>query len=180
MKKCAYLLILISVFTLGLAGYKLILCAFHPIKYKTEIEQYSKKLDLSPSLVASVINVESSYRHTAKSTRDAIGLMQIKLSTAKYLCEVYKTNENLTEADLYNANTNIKYGCLYLRYLIDKFQDTNTALAGYNAGETRVRAWLKDEAYSSDGETLKQIPYQETHNYVKKVNNNLKFYNNVF
>lgn len=180
MKKCAYLLILLCAFTLCFAGYKLVLCVFHPVNYREEIEFYSKEYHLSPTLVASVINVESSYKTRAKSQKNALGLMQIKLDTANYLNDYYKQGEAVTEEFLFDEKNNIKYGCLYLKYLIDKFEDENTALSAYNAGETRVRAWLKDEELSFDGKTLSNIPYDETRNYVKKVQNNKRFYSKVF
>lgn len=148
----------------------------YPLKYVDEICNFSSQNNLPPALVASVINAESSFDKNAKSSKGAIGLMQIKLSTANYLCDYYKLKENLTENDLFEVNTNLKYGCLYLKYLINKFGDINTALASYNAGETVVRFWLKNQAYSLDGKTLDFAPYQETENYVKKVNKNLKFY----
>ncbi len=152
----------------------------HPIKYKNEITDVCTKLNLNPALVASVINVESKYKPYAKSQRNALGLMQIKLETANYLVDYYKLNLNLEESDLYNPNTNIKLGSLYLNYLMLKFNDVNTALASYNAGETRVRTWLKNPEYSDDGISLKIIPFKETKNYIKKVNNNYKFYKKYY
>ena len=41
-------------------------------------------------------------------------------------------------------------------------------LAAYNAGPNRVSQWLKDPQYSQNGQ-LTEIPYEETKNYVKKV-----------
>ena len=55
-----------------------------------------------------------------------------------------------------------------------------TALAAYNAGTTNVDRWLSDSAYSSDGKTLDDIPYDETRNYVKKVTDVRKKYENIY
>ena len=57
-----------------------------------------------------------------------------------------------------------------------KFDDKFTALAAYNAGETRVRSWLNSTEFSSDKKTLKTIPFEETRNYVEKIKENIKFY----
>lgn len=196
MKFGAYLILIFSAFAFVLSGYKLLLVYTHPLKYKEEIVNYSNMYNLPYELVASVINVESSFDENAKSSKGAIGLMQIKYSTAKYIVEYYSSNDDLTtnnfenanennlnltsENDLFNPKINIKIGCMYLRYLLDKFSVLDTALASYNAGETRVRVWLSDSNYSLDNKTLYNIPYSETKNYVRKVNNNINYYKKLF
>ena len=70
---------------------------------------------------------------------------------------------------LFESDTNIKIGCKYLSYLFDKFEDETVALASYNAGEGVVMRWLEDSRYSADKKTLKKIPYEETREYVAKV-----------
>ncbi len=180
MKFGAYIILTLSIFALALSGYKLFLAVTHPIKYTHEIETYSNEYGLPAELVASVINVESSYNEEARSNKNAIGLMQVKLSTAKYLIAYYKLDESIEEEDLFNASTNIRFGCMYIKYLTTRFSNTQTALAAYNAGETRVRVWLSDSHYSDDNNTLKNIPYAETKNYIEKINKNLKFYKKFY
>ena len=179
MKQVVYIIIIATIFTVSLSVYKTFIAITHPIKYNEEINLYAKEYDLNPSLVASVINVESSYKPKAKSNKNAIGLMQMQLKTANYLNDLYNLNE-INEKDLFDEKTNIKYGCLYLKYLQNKFQDDFTSLAAYNAGETRVRVWLNDENYSKDKKTLINIPYKETKNYLIKIKSNLKFYNKYY
>ena len=152
----------------------------YPIKYTDEIKQYSTRFQLSPSLVASVVNTESSFNKNAESNKGAIGLMQIKLSTAKFMIQYYKLNIEISKEQLFDVSKNLYFGCMYLKYLTLKFKNIDTALASYNAGETVVRNWLKNENYSNDNQTLKLIPYNETNNYVLKVNKNLKFYKKIF
>lgn len=178
-KYFAGVIIALSVFTFCLAGYKMYISLSHPIKYSTEIITISNECNISPTLIASMINVESSYRVDARSNKGACGLMQIKVNTANYVAELYSLNE-VREEDLFNAETNIKYGTLYLKYLINKFDDIYTALASYNAGETIVRNWLNDGIHSIDGKMLSYIPYGETRNYVEKIKNNIKFYEKIY
>ena len=179
MKFFAFLLIVFSCIACALSVYNLFNVVTHPLKFKEEITTYAQEYDMSPELIASVINVESAFRENAKSNKNAVGLMQIKLSTANYLNELNNQN-NITEEQLFTPKTNIKYGSQYLKYLLEKFQNLNTALASYNAGETRVRDWLSCKMYSVDGKTLTFIPYEETRNYVEKINKNLKFYSRIF
>ena len=173
------LFIALSLLAITLLGLTTYLCLAHPIKYKNEIIFTCEKYNLKPAVVASLINVESGYSYKAKSNKNAIGLMQIKLTTANYLNDL-ENKEHITENELFVPFTNIEYGCKYLRYLIDKFDDIYTSLAAYNAGETNVRNWLKSAEFSSNGKTLNNIPYTETKNYIKKIKNNLKFYNNIY
>lgn len=179
MRKYGIFLLLSFAFTLSLAGYKLFIVVTHPIKFKNEIAVIAEKYDLSPSLVAGVIKVESFYNQYAKSNKNACGLMQVKLSTAKYVANLYNISLP-NEYNIYNIENNIEYGCAYLNYLSGKFDDIDTILSAYNAGETTVLSWLKNKEYSQNGQVLDKIPYNETKNYVKKVKLNMKFYEKIY
>ena len=151
----------------------------HPTLYKDEIIAVSSEYNIPPAIIASIINAESSYRANARSNKGACGLMQIKVSTANYIAEQQHLN-TVSESDLYDATTNIKYGTLYLKYLINKFTVLDTALAAYNAGETIVRSWLNNGINSIDGKNLSYIPYAETREYMVKIQNNMKFYAKIY
>ncbi len=179
MKIMVWVLIFFSCVAFSLAFLNLYQVFSHPMKFENEIKSYAEEFDLPPALIASVINAESSFNENARSKKNALGLMQIKLSTANYLCEL-KGENNITEEQLLKPQTNIKFGCEYLNYLSKKFSDTDTILAAYNAGETIVRTWLNSGIYSMDNKKLNYIPYEETRNYVEKINKNLKFYEKVY
>ena len=178
MKKQVIILILIFCLTEVLALALVFRSLFFPLKYTDLIIKYSQENSLSSELVASVINAESSFKADAKSSAGAIGLMQILPSTASYISSLENLNYNNAD-DLFNPEKNINIGCKYLKYLIDKFENINTALASYNAGETTVINWLKNPEYSSDNITLNKIPYKETEQYVKKINKNIKIYKKI-
>ena len=178
-KYLACILIFLVVSTLTLAGYKIFQVYTHPIKYREEIELIGYKTNTPPELIASIINVESSYRANARSNKDACGLMQIKVTTANYVADLNHL-DYVTEDELFNIETNMKYGTLYLQYLINKFDVLDTALAAYNAGETIVRNWLNDGIHSTDGKTLNYIPFKETRDYVEKIKDNIKFYMKIY
>ncbi|MBO4412688.1 MAG: lytic transglycosylase domain-containing protein [Clostridia bacterium] len=156
----------------------------YPLKYEDLIVENAKSQNLNAPLVASVINVESSFREDVVSSKGAVGLMQVMPETAKWLLNTKMNIEYDENADieglLKKPNFNIKIGCFYLNYLKNKFADLNTALFAYNAGEGNVAQWLKDKKYSCDGKKLSTSPFPEANNYVKKVNNNLKVYENKF
>ena len=137
---------------------------------------YSKEFYLDSALVFSVIKVESGFNLKAKSPKGAVGLMQILPSTAEYIAK----SLGVKNYDLYNVDTNIRFGCYYLRYLINKFTGLTESLCAYNAGEGNVRSWLKDDRYSSDGKTLQKIPFSETNNYVNKIYKSLDKYKKMY
>ena len=144
----------------------------YPIKNYKEVMDSCKEFNISPYLVFGVIKTESSFNEEAKSPKGAKGLMQIIDSTAEFIAKKL----NSKEYDIYDAKTNIRFGCFYLRYLLDKFDSEELALCSYNAGEGRIREWLSDKRYSLDGKTLNKIPYKETRNYMQRIyKNKLKY-----
>lgn len=59
--------------------------------------------------------------------------------------------------------------CALLRVLLNEYDNLATAVCAYNAAWETVTSWLSDPAYSEDGVTLKEIPFEETRLYVQKV-----------
>ena len=124
---------------------------------------------------AILLGVRASYpRPYSDVVHGAVGIMQIKPSTAEFICR----KDNITwEADrLSDGAYNTALGCHYLSYLLTRFSDERTAVCAYNAGEGTVRRWLSDAQYSEDGVTLSEIPYAETRAYAKKVAKFRKIY----
>ncbi len=149
---------------------------FYPLKYQDEISHYSELYDLNKTLVFSVVNVESGFDKNAESKKGAVGLMQLTEKTANYVGLLLNKNEY----DLKNAKDNLEMGCFYLKYLLNKFENVNTALSAYNAGEGKVLLWLKDDTLSKDGIALNKIPYKETEEYVKKINKTFTKYRKLY
>ncbi len=145
------------------------------LKYKDIVFAESQQYDIEPSLILSIIKAESKFNPKAKSSANAIGLMQIKLETANYILFLDGESQ-ITETDLYIPQTNIKLGTKYFLYLLNKFENVDVSICAYNAGETVVRSWLQNNDYSNDGKTLSKIPYPETENYLQKVKFNQKIY----
>ena len=141
----------------------------YPFSCKNEIVRVSKEKSIEPSLVAALIFSESRFNKKAKSSKGAIGLMQIMPLTAK---SFYNGEEEFNEEMLFDTKVNIEIGCNFLKYLFDKYNDEITVLACYNAGEKIVNVWKGDDKYLKKS----QIKYKETLNYVKKVQKVKKIY----
>ena len=144
----------------------------YPMAYEAQIRADASANGLDPALPAAVILAESSYMPEAVSEANAQGLMQLLPSTAEWVAG--KFDETYREGSLFEPDTNIKYGCWYLGYLIRRFDGYLTcAVAAYHAGQGTVDGWLANPEYSEDGATLSQIPSQATETYVKRV---LRYY----
>ena len=144
----------------------LLLFVFFPKKYKSEVMHNAKEYNLSPVLVASVINIESGYDESAISKAGAVGLMQLLPETA-YDC-ADRLGMSVTYEELFDKSTNLMLGCYYLRYLLDLF-DGNlvNSLCAYNWGLGNVRSWIELGNVDENG-TITNIPVEETRDYLKK------------
>ena len=117
-------------------------------RYQDEIKEIAGRYGLSPSLVESVIRVESAFNPSAVSRAGAQGLMQLMPRTAS----------SLGVRNAFDPRQNIEGGVRHLRYLVDRYPgNLPLALAAYNAGAGAV-------------DTYRGIPpYPETQDYVRKI-----------
>lgn len=109
------------------------------------IIEASKQFQISPLLIAAIIDTETNFRNLIGSYGE-IGYMQLRPTTAKFMIEKYSENfENLgyTEKDedwiekrlLTDPKYNILVGTAYLSYLMEKHDgDLFTAIGWYNGG----------------------------------------------
>jgi len=134
---------------------------------------------LDPALVAAVIHVESKNDPNALSEKGAMGLMQIMPKTGSWIAGKLDDLPDFQEADLYDPGINIRCGCWYLDYLLNRFSDLRLALVAYNAGPGTLKNWLEDESLS-DGKELFEIPYKETAAYVERVFESMEKYRYLY
>ncbi|MCM1403907.1 MAG: lytic transglycosylase domain-containing protein [Prevotella sp.] len=154
------------VLAIGLVGVWLLLFnVCFPLKYRQEILAATETYQVDPVLIASVINAESSFDKNKVSSKQAVGLMQLLPATAAAIT----TEKNI---DLFDPATNISLGVKYLAYLINRFDDVDTALFAYNAGEGNVARWLAEQGKTK----LTSCPFKATNAYVHKIKNSLKYY----
>ncbi len=124
--------------------------------------------NMDPLWIISIMWVEGHFNPLAKSSVGAIGLMQVKPSTGKYIAKIHEDEElnkvNMTELrpgfyryqkkedfypplkkdqKIWNSKTNLELGILYLRFLFKNFnQDPSLATMAYNMGPHGVRKEL--------------------------------------
>ena len=132
---------------------------WHPLKYEQIVRGHARNYRLDAALLAAVIEQESKFDATAKSSSGAIGLMQLQPDTAKGIA-LRTGGARFRVADLYDPEINVRYGSWYLRHLLSKYGNERTALAAYNAGQRNVDEWL---------EQGRGITFAETRAYVDNV-----------
>ena len=153
----------------------------YPRTYSPIVEKYSAAYGVPEYIVYAVIKAESGFNKNAVSPSEppALGLMQLTEETYEWVSS-YLLKETASAFSIYDPDVNIKNGTRYLAYLYGRFENWDTAFAAYNAGPGNVKSWLEDPEYSDDGKTLKYIPFKETRNYVKKVNDFKATYQRIY
>lgn len=152
----------------------------YPLREKARIVANAQEYHLEPWHVAAVILCESSFNEKACSSVGARGLMQLMPETGEWIA-LKRGDKDFSADDLYTAETNMRYGCWYLQYLMDRYGgDRTLTTAAYHAGPNRVDNWLADPAISPDGATLSRIPYSSTATYVKRVLSACEVYKELY
>lgn len=161
-------------------------------KYASIVRKYSKKYNVTESLIYGIIKTESSFNPFAVSHAPAYGLMQIVPSTAgrDVFERIKKTSGQPTPQNLYNPEYNIDIGTAYVKILQEQYlvkvKDQNarryTVISAYNGGAGNV---LKTFSTNRDtaivkinqlppNEVYEQLtnkhPKQESRRYLYKVN----------
>ncbi len=166
---CVLFVCAVALLARGVVIYRL-----YPLEYKDEIAQYSSEYEMDPYMVCAMIKAESSFRTGAVSGDGAVGLMQVLPSTGEWVAGKLGI-ENFSEDMLTDPAVNIRIGCWYLHYLDGLFGgNTDHMIAAYNAGQNNVLKWIAED------ENLENIPFQETENYLNKVNAYYEIYKGLY
>jgi soluble lytic murein transglycosylase len=142
----------------------------YPLRYETIVRAHARNYDLSPTLLAAVIYAESKFDADARSDAGAVGLMQLLPETARGIA-VRTGGNGFVDSDLLVPEINVRYGSWYLRHLLDRYDDVQTALAAYHAGQGNVDEWLRDGG---------GIRFPETRHYVDTVLDAQRVYADVY
>ncbi len=141
------------------------------VTWQDTIEHYAAQYNLQPAFVTAIIRNESSFRTNAESSVGARGLMQMMPDTAEWIAGKLD-DDSYTFDSMWDAETNIRYGCWYLGYLSRLFNgDPELVSAAYHAGQSTVTQWLSDRTKSPDGVhlDLNQLSDGPTKQYIGRV-----------
>jgi soluble lytic murein transglycosylase len=143
---------------------------WYPLRYEQIVRGHARNYGLDPALLAAVIYQESKFKADARSSSGAIGLMQLIPDTAKGIA-LHTGGSRFRVEDLYDPEINVRYGAWYLRHLMQKYGEEQTALAAYNAGQDNVDRWRR----AGSG-----IQFSETRAYVDRVEDLKKIYRRAY
>ncbi|HKO42546.1 MAG TPA: transglycosylase SLT domain-containing protein [Pyrinomonadaceae bacterium] len=152
----------------------------YPAPYRPTILSASKKRGIDPRFILAIIRQESVFKPMAKSPAGARGLLQLTIDAAHKYAPGAGIN-SLNESQLYQPDTSILVGSEYLRELYSMFPNMHEAVAAsYNGGEDNVARWVKRAKHNDAGVFTSEVGFDETKNYVQKVLNNYRVYQQLY
>ena len=153
----------------------------YPIEYAEYVTYYADKYEIDPLMLYAFIRTESNFDPMADSDAGARGLMQITEVTFDWIKSKIAPTEDLTFEDLYDPETNIRFGSYFVSYCLLRYQDDlATAAAAYHSGWGTVDDLLAQEQYSADGKALDHYPYPQMRLYVKKITSSYQHYQEIY
>jgi len=107
---------------------------------------------IDPAMAFQLVKVESGFTQRARSPMNAIGLTQVRLPTARFY------QPDITEAELFERDVNLRIGFRFLKDLLERFDgNVDHALLAYNRGPTTVAAILAQGGDPRNGYAKKVI-----------------------
>lgn len=140
-----------------------------PLHHEATIRREALKNNLDPAWVAAEIRAESIFYPRARSSANAMGLMQVLPGTGAGVAS--RIGMPWGGADsLFDPDTNIVLGTAYLRQLMDKYGgQPYQVIAGYNAGPAPLGRWQSQRPGMDPDFWIETISYKETREYVARV-----------
>ncbi len=145
----------------------------YPKNYGELVEKYCVEYDVPVNLAFAVIKCESNFDPKAESDVGALGLMQLTPETFEWVQG--KMGVTVEDRDaLLDPETNIRAGIYLLKLNLADFESTEYALAAYHAGRSKTQEWI------DGGIKPKDIPYNDTNLYIKRVTSTIKIYDLLY
>ncbi|HSJ06417.1 MAG TPA: transglycosylase SLT domain-containing protein [Longimicrobiales bacterium] len=152
----------------------------YPFPYRDAVIREARANNLDPYLVAGLIRQESMFNTRARSPAGAIGLMQVMPRTGTTVARTVGI-QGFQPARLTDPAVNLRIGT---RYLAEQIRSHNgrlvDAIGAYNAGPHRIARWRQFPEYRIPELFIERIPFQETRDYVKIVQQNAVIYRELY
>ena len=119
------------------------------------------------------------FNPTARSSAGAIGLMQVMPATGRGLAR--RVGSTFAVTKLREPTYNIQLGTLFMADLLGRYDGRlSYVLAAYNAGPSRVARWRNMPEARDPDLFAERIPFAETRDYVKIVQQNARIYEALY
>ncbi|MEX0935577.1 MAG: transglycosylase SLT domain-containing protein, partial [Gemmatimonadota bacterium] len=151
----------------------------HPFPYRETIVREALARGLDPFFVAGTIRQESMFDSAIRSSAGAVGLMQLMPPTARELAR--SLGVRYSEDALSDPEVNARLGIAYLADLVGRFDGrAEDVLSAYNAGPSRIVRWRRQPNYGDGDVFVEHIPFAETRQYVKVVQQYTRVYSALY
>ena len=145
-----------------------ILRVAYPDRYWAEVQSKAVGMPYEPRLFHALVREESNFNAGIVSHAGAHGLSQVMPATARQVAK--SLGIPLKTSQLDDVAINLKLGATYLGKVHERQGGSPyLSLAGYNAGEQRVKQWLTAWGNVPTDEFVERIPFRETRGYVRRV-----------
>jgi soluble lytic murein transglycosylase-like protein/TolA-binding protein len=139
----------------------------YPLVFRQPIVTNTTKQGFDANFLQGLMREESALDPRAKSPVGARGLTQVMPATARQVAHSVGMKRFRVD-ELWEPETNIQIGSIYLGRMLKQFGHPGLAAAAYNAGPNNVKKWLLGPKVPFD-EFVERIPFSETRGYVKRV-----------
>lgn len=161
--------------------------ALYPRPYRGDLALAARHFELSQDLLWGVARQESAFDPGSVSSARARGLMQLELATARAGLRRLPASWQrlagpgpLSANDLLNPSLSLALGANELHALLSRFGTPAPALAGYNAGATRVVTWQQRFGEQDEPAFIESIPFSQTRLYIQAVLRNAAAYRRLY
>jgi len=152
----------------------------YPMPYRDAIAAEAARHGINPYLAAGLIRQESLFNARAVSPAGAMGLMQVMPATGERLARRLGIS-GFDAAMLHDPLINIRLGMQFLADMIAEYNGrVDAVLAAYNAGPHRVNRWMEFPEWEDPELFSERIPFAETREYVKIVQQNARLYDALY
>ena len=140
-----------------------------PTPFLHVYRRYAAEAGLPLHLLLAISRQESAFNQRAVSPAGARGLMQLMPATARLVADRLRLARPSASA-LFDPHVNVRLGAHHFAALMSRYRGNRVlAAAAYNAGESRVKRWLKDAEGMPTEVWIERIPFRETRDYAKGI-----------
>ncbi len=156
------------------------LAYLYPLPFKELIHKNAIENHIDPWHVTSLIRQESAFNYQARSSANALGLMQIIPPVAEAEAKELKI-ANFEPEMLLNPEMSVKVGTYHLSKLFTLFESSIiVSTAGYNAGRPPAYDWLEHYFNPLSYAFIDRISFSETRGYVRSILRNYVNYSRIY
>ncbi len=157
------------IFALGNSGDRRFYEWRFPLIWETDIKREAAANQLDPAWVYGTIRSESAMVETARSSANALGLMQVTPATGKRIAKKHGLTWRGV-AQLRTAAGNLPVGAAFMSDLLQDYKQNPVLASGsYNAGPRSVDRWLDTRPMGEAAIWIETLPYYETRDYIPRV-----------